>query len=77
MAKLAIAFLLAFGIGIFCRYFQIPAPSPPAIPGALLVAAMTLGYVVGDKMFPPAKDKGTDTSISSSAAPGVNKDLSK
>jgi XapX domain-containing protein len=77
MAKLAIAFLLAFGIGAFCRYFQIPAPSPPAIPGALLVAAMTLGYVTADKMFPPKQGKSSDTTISSSAHPGAEKESAK
>ena len=77
MAKLAIAFVLAFTIGAFCRYFQIPAPSPPAIPGALLVAAMTLGYVTADKMFPAKNDKGKNTTMSSSADSSSGEEMRK
>ena len=71
MVRLAIAYLLAFAIGVFCRYFQIPAPAPPAVPGALLVAAMTLGYVMGDKVLPKKSDGKNGTTMSSSAQPGV------
>jgi XapX domain-containing protein len=43
--KIAIGFLLAFLIGAGCRFFGIPSPAPNAILGALLVVAMTLGYL--------------------------------
>lgn len=39
---------LGFGIGVGCAVFGIPAPAPPAIAGALLVLAMTSGYVVAE-----------------------------
>jgi XapX domain-containing protein len=39
---------LAFGIGVGCRLLDIPVPAPPRIEGALLVVAMTLGFVFGD-----------------------------
>jgi|ERR1700722_6041922 len=33
------------------RYFDIPAASPPVIPGALMVRAMTLGYSSMDRVL--------------------------
>jgi XapX domain-containing protein len=47
--KLLIGALVSFLIGAGCRYFDIPVPSPPVLPGALLVVAMTLGYSVTDR----------------------------
>jgi XapX domain-containing protein len=43
--KVAIAAVVAFAVGFGCRWFDIPAPSPPMLQGALLVVAMTLGYM--------------------------------
>jgi XapX domain-containing protein len=43
--------VLALAIGIGCRLLDIPLPAPPKIQGALLVVAMTLGFLVGDFMF--------------------------
>jgi XapX domain-containing protein len=42
--KLLIGVVVSFLVGFACRYFDIPVPSPPVIPGALLVLAMTIGY---------------------------------
>ncbi len=42
--KLLIGLLISFAVGAGCRIFDIPVGSPPVIPGALLVLAMTLGY---------------------------------
>lgn len=47
--KIALGLLLALGIGVACRLVEIPLPAPPALIGALLVLAMTLGYVVTDR----------------------------
>ena len=47
--KIVIGLVLAFTIGGACRYFDIPVPSPPVIPGALLVLATTLGYTTVDR----------------------------
>ena len=47
--KILIGAFVAFLIGVGCRYFDIPVPSPPVLPGALLVVAMTLGYSVTDR----------------------------
>jgi XapX domain-containing protein len=49
--KLFVGILVGFAIGAACRYFDIPAPSPAAIPGALLVLAMTLGYSAVDRLL--------------------------
>ena len=47
---------LAFAIGFACRAFDIPSPAPPIIVGALLVVAMTTGYLLVDRwMSRPAQ----------------------
>lgn len=48
MLKTVIGLALAFGVGAACRWFDLPAPAPPKILGALLVATMTLGYLSVD-----------------------------
>ena len=35
-------------IGVVCRWFDLPLPAPPHIVGALLVVAMTLGFLAMD-----------------------------
>jgi len=50
--KIIIGFIVGFLIGVGCRYFDIPSPSPPVLPGALLVVAMTLGYTATDRLLP-------------------------
>ena len=70
MARLLVAYLLAFGVGMFCKYFEIPAPAPPVVPGALLVVAMTFGYVVGDKIL-PKKNSASPPAVSASVTPGA------
>src|SRR5579859_598707 len=42
--RFVIGLLVSFGVGVGCRYFDIPVGSPAVIPGALLVVAMTIGY---------------------------------
>ena len=69
MARLLVAYVLAFGVGMFCKYFDIPAPAPPVVPGALLVVAMTFGYVVGDKIV-PKKSSATPPAVSASSTSG-------
>jgi XapX domain-containing protein len=57
--KIVIGFVLSFIIGAGCRYFDIPAASPPVIPGALIVLAMTLGYTSMDRLI--RKDRAATT----------------
>lgn len=59
--KVAIGLLLGLLIGAGCRAFAIPSPAPPAIVGALLVVAMTGGYVLADRFF--ARRSATTTHL--------------
>jgi XapX domain-containing protein len=43
--KLLLGFVVAFGIGAFCRITRIPSPAPQAIVGSMLVVTMSIGYV--------------------------------
>lgn len=52
--KVAIALTLGFLLGAVCRWFDIPVPSPPKLVGALLVLAVTIGYMSMDSWM--AKD---------------------
>jgi XapX domain-containing protein len=47
--KLIVGGIVAFVVGAGCRFFDIPVPSPPVLPGALLVVVMTLGYTMTDR----------------------------
>lgn len=51
MTKVPIGLLLAFLIGAGCRFFDVPIPGPPRLLGALLVVAMTVGYLATDKLI--------------------------
>ena len=44
--KIFMGIILAFVIGAVTRMAGIPVPAPPAIMGALLVVAMTVGFNV-------------------------------
>lgn len=43
--------LLGLSIGGACRWFDIPSPAPPRLVGALLVVAMTLGFLATDALL--------------------------
>jgi XapX domain-containing protein len=51
MLKVIVGILLGLLIGAACRWFDIPVPSPPKLTGALLVIAMTVGYLATDKLI--------------------------
>ena len=53
MDKSFIGLLIGFLIGAACRRFDIPSPAPPRLLGALLVVAMTLGYIVTGRLLAP------------------------
>jgi XapX domain-containing protein len=48
MLTIFLGLALGLAIGAGCRWFDVPSPSPPRIVGALLVLAMTLGYLATD-----------------------------
>lgn len=52
--KVAIGLLLGLAIGAGCRLLGIPSPAPSVMTGALLVVAMTSGYVLADRWLCPA-----------------------
>jgi len=58
MLKTAVGFVLAFALGAACRWIEIPVPAPNKLIGALLVLAVTLGYLAADRALGPAS---TDT----------------
>ncbi|HXD05216.1 MAG TPA: DUF1427 family protein [Burkholderiaceae bacterium] len=47
--KVSLGLALGFAIGVACRILDIPSPAPSMLSGALLVMAMTIGYVVTDR----------------------------
>lgn len=47
--KSGIGLALGFAIGFVCAAFNIPVPAPPALTGALLVLAITCGYILTDR----------------------------
>jgi len=51
MATTTIGVFLGLGIGAACRWLDIPLPAPPKLVGALLVVAMTAGFVVADALM--------------------------
>lgn len=48
MLDLLMALALGLSIGAGCRWFDLPLPAPPKLVGALLVVAMTLGFMAAD-----------------------------
>lgn len=48
MTSALIGIVLGSVIGAGCRWSDLPLPAPPRIVGALLVVAMTIGFVGTD-----------------------------
>ena len=51
MKDLLLAIGLGLGIGLGCRWFDLPLPAPPKVVGALLVLAITLGFIAADRLL--------------------------
>jgi len=51
MMLAVLGIVLALAIGVGCRVLDIPLPAPPRLSGALLVLAMTAGFLLGDWVF--------------------------
>ncbi len=71
MFNYVIGLLLAFSIGAACRWFDIPVPAPPRIMGALLVVAMTMGYISADRFkgSSPTSSVPSKVEVSANARP--------
>jgi XapX domain-containing protein len=54
MGTALLGVLIGLLIGVACRVLNIPLPAPPRLPGALLVVAMTIGYVAAAAIFKSA-----------------------
>jgi XapX domain-containing protein len=46
-----IGLFIGFLLGATCRWLDIPVPSPPKLLGALLVVAITVGYMAADHLL--------------------------
>jgi XapX domain-containing protein len=44
-----IGFAVGLAVGAVCRWFDIPSPAPPRIIGAVILIAMTLGFIAGGR----------------------------
>lgn len=51
VGKVMMGLILGLVIGIGCRCFDIPLPSPPQLVGALVILSMTSGYVGTDYLL--------------------------
>lgn len=61
--RLLIGILVSLAVGAGCRFFDIPVPSPPVVPGAVLVIAMTLGYSVTNRLLQKSGDYATTSQL--------------
>ena len=69
--KLFLGLALAFAIGFACRAFGIPSPAPPVVVGALLVVAMTIGYLLVDRSVTRPAQHSIDCGGPSGLAPSA------
>ncbi len=51
MIKITIAVMIGFMVGALCRWFDLPVPAPPQLLGVLLIASITLGYILTDRFI--------------------------
>ena len=67
--KAIVGLILGLLIGIGCRCFDVPVPSPPKLLGALLVVAMTVGYMATDKLLATRLKNRKTVSVGSAYQP--------
>jgi len=41
---------VGLAVGSACRLFDIPSPAPPRVIGAVILIAMTLGFIAGGRI---------------------------
>lgn len=58
--KICIGFVVAFLVGASTRWFNLPAPAPPTMIGALLIVAITIGYISTDKYLEAKQETEQD-----------------
>ena len=69
MTAAIVGIALGLAIGAGCRWFDVPLPAPPKLVGALLVVAMTLGFLGTDF----AMTRWTGPSFTASLHAGVQR----
>jgi XapX domain-containing protein len=72
--KSLLGLALAFAIGFGCRAFNIPSPAPTIIVGALLVVAMTTGYLLVDRLISRPAQHAIDCGGPSGLPPSATRD---
>src|SRR5271163_3218870 len=65
--RILIAFIVAFVIGAASRWTGVPSLAPQAIIGALLIVAMSTGYVSADRLLKRNPSPSVITSVSTCA----------
>ena len=65
--KILIAFIVAFVIGAASRWTGVPSLAPQAIIGALLIVAMSTGYVAVDHLLKRTSAPSIAASVSTGA----------
>jgi XapX domain-containing protein len=65
--KILIAFVVAFGIGAGSRWTGVPSLAPQAIVGALLIVAMSTGYVSADRLLKRTSSPAITVAVSTGA----------
>ena len=58
MTKAIVGIVLAVLIGAACRWFEVPVPAPNRLLGALLVLAITAGYLATDRILDGKNNAG-------------------
>jgi XapX domain-containing protein len=66
--KILIAFIVAFGIGAGSRWTGVPSLAPQAIVGALLIVAMSTGYVSADRFLKRISSPAVTVTVSPGAS---------
>jgi XapX domain-containing protein len=66
--KILIAFIVAFGIGAGSRWTGVPSLAPQAIVGALLIVAMSTGYVAADRILKRTSSPALTVTVSTAAS---------
>jgi XapX domain-containing protein len=69
MIKMIAGIVLGLLIGAGCRWFDVPAPAPPKLIGAILVVAMTVGYLGADRLM--SQQTATAARVSNSSSSGA------